>query len=372
MKQLALIIALCVTPLFGSFGFYRAITVQSGQVPTTQTNFPMVVAGTYAYLAVTGSGGNVTSSSGYDIGFYANSDCTTGKLAWETELYTSTTGAVVYHVKVPSISVGTAIYMCYGDAGITTDQSTPTSVWDSNYKFVWHAKDNAASTTVADSTSNANNGTNAANTSTKTVAGKLGSALSFNGTTDFISRADSGANVFGITDKYTMSMWVNSTDYAQDTKMFGGIFNTGAGGSFMLRTWSTTSGVELTNYSPSLTQDLYSTFPYFINSTPYLIHLVYDGANLMFYGQGAVRKSFADTGNLAYAAQPFTVAATSDSAGFFAATYFDEIRLSNINRSADWITAEYNNQSAPASFYSIGSASTPTAPSTFRRVTLLQ
>jgi hypothetical protein len=33
---------------------------------------------------------------------------------------------------------------------------------------------------------------------------------------------------------------------------------------------------------------------------------------------------------------------------------FDEIRISNSRRSADWIKTEYNNQSSPASFCSVG------------------
>jgi hypothetical protein len=35
----------------------------------------------------------------------------------------------------------------------------------------------------------------------------------------------------------------------------------------------------------------------------------------------------------------------------------DEVRVSSTARSADWITAEYNNQSSPSTFYSVGSAS---------------
>ena len=33
----------------------------------------------------------------------------------------------------------------------------------------------------------------------------------------------------------------------------------------------------------------------------------------------------------------------------------DEFHLSNVARSADWITTEYNNQSSPQTFYTIGS-----------------
>ena len=32
----------------------------------------------------------------------------------------------------------------------------------------------------------------------------------------------------------------------------------------------------------------------------------------------------------------------------------DEVRISNTVRSADWIATEYNNQSSPSAFYTIG------------------
>jgi hypothetical protein len=35
----------------------------------------------------------------------------------------------------------------------------------------------------------------------------------------------------------------------------------------------------------------------------------------------------------------------------------DEVRVSNAVRSADWIATEYNNQSSPATFYTLGSES---------------
>ncbi len=33
---------------------------------------------------------------------------------------------------------------------------------------------------------------------------------------------------------------------------------------------------------------------------------------------------------------------------------YDEVRVSNIARSADWIASEYANQNAPATFYNVG------------------
>src|SRR5204863_9948046 len=56
--------------------------------------------------------------------------------------------------------------------------------------------------------------------------------------------------------------------------------------------------------------------------------------------------------------------AQSDETVFWPATYLDEVRLSSSTRSAAWITTEYNNQSAPGTFITMGSencaASTPT------------
>ena len=47
----------------------------------------------------------------------------------------------------------------------------------------------------------------------------------------------------------------------------------------------------------------------------------------------------------------------TDGTGYFNGA-IDEVRLSNVARSAAWISTEYNNQYAPASFYVIGTLET--------------
>src|SRR5712691_4758214 len=60
------------------------------------------------------------------------------------------------------------------------------------------------------------------------------------------------------------------------------------------------------------------------------------------------------------ASQSATIAATTMSFGGsyanagFTDSSMDEIRYSAINRSAGWITTEYNNQKSPGTFYSVG------------------
>ena len=46
------------------YSYRRAITISHTKVPTTdQTDFPVLVSGTFSYLATTANGGNVTNSS---------------------------------------------------------------------------------------------------------------------------------------------------------------------------------------------------------------------------------------------------------------------------------------------------------------------
>jgi hypothetical protein len=47
--------------------------------------------------------------------------------------------------------------------------------------------------------------------------------------------------------------------------------------------------------------------------------------------------------------------AQSDESVFWPATYLDEVQLSSSLRSAAWISTEYNNQSSPGIFITLGS-----------------
>jgi hypothetical protein len=120
-------------------GYYRALTVDKTKVPSTQSNFPVLVSVTHATLKTVANGGHVANSHGYDIGFFADSAGTT-PLKWELERYNAATGEVVAWVKIPSLSssVDTVFYVFYGDAAISTDQSDPTAVWSNGFAAVYH------------------------------------------------------------------------------------------------------------------------------------------------------------------------------------------------------------------------------------------
>src|SRR5205085_7558582 len=117
-------------------------------------NFPVLISGTYSYLATVSNGGNVQNANGYDVIFTSDCGCAT-KLNHEVETYNAATGAVNYWVRVPTVShtTDTVIYMCYGNTGITAPQENSAAVWDANFRGVYHLKD-GTTLNMSDSTTN--------------------------------------------------------------------------------------------------------------------------------------------------------------------------------------------------------------------------
>src|SRR5437870_5821331 len=80
MKKLLLVLLLLIPrPSFASFGFYKAVTIQTGQVPSSQSGFPALVPflAVDSDFATVANGGKAQSASGYDIRPYADAALTT-------------------------------------------------------------------------------------------------------------------------------------------------------------------------------------------------------------------------------------------------------------------------------------------------------
>ena len=87
------------------FGYKRAITIDRTKCGSANsTDFPVLVYGTYSWLATTANGGRVQSADGYDIALFADSNLTT-QLKHEVVSYTPATGAIEIWVKVPTLPV---------------------------------------------------------------------------------------------------------------------------------------------------------------------------------------------------------------------------------------------------------------------------
>jgi len=191
------------------YAYSLAISIDHTKVPNTdQTNFPVLISGTYPFLATTANGGSITNANGYDIAFTADA-AGASPLAFECESYSASTGAVVFWVKVPTVShtTDTVVYVLFGNSSITTDQSNRNGVWDSNFAGVWHLP-NGTTLSSNDSTVNGNNatiyGTPAA------TAGQIGGAATFGASTaDYLQAGDSPS--LRIPSTVTLSAWIYNT-----------------------------------------------------------------------------------------------------------------------------------------------------------------
>jgi hypothetical protein len=185
------------------YAFRRAVTIDHIKVPNTdQVNFPVLISGTYGFLATISNGGDVISANGYDIIFTSDVAGTT-ILPFEQASYSASTGAVNYWVQVPALShtADTVIYLFYGNGGISSDQSNKTAVWDTNYKGVWHLA-NGSTLSANDSTSSGNNGTIYGATAT---AGIIDGAASFGGSQAISMTANASSQPSNL----TLSFWFN-------------------------------------------------------------------------------------------------------------------------------------------------------------------
>jgi len=309
------------------------------------SQFPVLISGTYAQLATIAHGGEVTSSSGYDILFTSDA---AGQypLIWEIETYNSTTGAINFWVQVPVLShtANTTIYMWYGNAAVTTFQGGNVGdVWDNNYVSVQHYG-NGTSLSVADSTYIPNSYTNT--NATATASGAVDGAASFDGSSDYITGTVSAAPK----GDFTVDCWLNpiTSVTAKGVWDFGSgngttdelLFDMGIGSPgdislFINHAWLSSS-----------------TQPIALSGKWQHVAITFTGGTVTFYYNGAVQGTPATGKTNTLAQTAFVVGCQGTTHVNKYAGGIDEVRVSSVARSADWILASYNNQSSPSTFYS--------------------
>jgi len=295
-------------------------------------------------LRVTGSGGYVETAAGNDIIFTADDGVT--QLNHQLEKYVSTTGELVVWVRIPILytSINTYIYMYYGNAA-APDQSTATT-WNNDYHGVWHLHNNS----MNDNSGNGYNLTNNGTTNQSPARMADGRALSG---TQWLEVANTFPN---ITTSFTMSGWIYTTDntrggqrfFCDDVNNTGGYaLSLGDGGTGRLRFYSRSSNpVILDGPANQLA-----------NNTWYHVAAVADITNgrktIYVNGVEAATGTFTN----AWGTDNGNCSAGGETAGGETGNRLygrlDEVRVAKSALSADWILTEYNNQSSPATFYSI-------------------
>ncbi len=343
--------------------YRKKITLQSSQVPANQTDFPVLVSLTDSNLA------SQAGKNAFDIVFTSSDGVT--KLSHEIERFNKTAngtgsgpGQLEAWVKIPTLSssANTDIYMYYGGPS-TTDQQNRSDVWSNSFAGVWHLKENPTLTApqFADSASSSNKGTsNGAQVATDQQQGKIDGGFNFDGTNDYVLVSK---NLSG-TDTITISFWLNWNAFANDDDLAVELTancNTNAGsflvdpnyalGTLLVRNCqgdgATYSDAEITRPSAAAWHHYVALIDR--GATTNEVSAIYiDGSSqTITYSQNENT-----TGNFANSTLYFM---SRGGASLFGAGRLDELRIADTLRSANWITTEYNNQSATSTFYTVGS-----------------
>lgn len=324
-----------------------AITIDHTKVPSTQTNFPVLVAGVYSQLATTSNGGSVTSANGWDI-IFASDSLGASPLSFERVAWSSRTGACEFWVNIPSLSssTNTTIYILFGNSAISTDQQNAAAVWDSNYKLVEHfGSPGIPALTAFDSTTNANTGS--VTGAPVVVAGQWGGAASLNGSQYVTFNSSASLNIVGAV---TMEAWV----YPTTSGVYQAIINrTNAGNvrfyACFLQAGSTSQVFLAFGGTNVGTVSLSASWT--VNAWNHICNTA-DGTNAKTYLNGVLVNTTSSSLDGASATSNVYLGYDQPVSTNGLVGNLDECRVSSTIRSADWIKTCYNNQSSPSTFYS--------------------
>ena len=353
-------IASCMAPWVSTSGKYvRTITIDHTKVLNTdQSNFPVLISGKFTDLATVANGGSVQNANGYDIIFTSDSAGLV-PLDHEIDTYDPATGAVNFWVRVPTLShtTDTTIYMRYGDSSITTSQENKVGVWSNGYAAVYHM--GSSGTISASDSVRSNNGTI---NSVSASGGAIGGAGNFAGTgSSYIQLPNSSS--LKPTSAITLESWVRPNSMNGWNKIFALDYN--SNGSWATPTLSYTLSAYSTSNQPAFQLALNNQWTNLTSGhqVPFTswTHLVgtYDGSMMRIYFNGAQDNTLSTSGSIQYGTSKEVLLGKSTiyASGIVEAWdgKLDELRISSVARSADWIATEYNNQSSPSTFLNVGS-----------------
>ncbi|MDD5522885.1 MAG: DUF2341 domain-containing protein [Kiritimatiellae bacterium] len=273
----------------------------------------------------------LTDAQMNEVGYYLKTKYNLTAPNYASAGYSPTTGQSYVWVKVPEFTNNCSIWAYWGNpnATFTNAYTTNGSVWSEGYLGVWHMQ----STNVTDSTSNRYNITGW--TYTTNAGGAIGMGQGFNGSNAYV-----GVGNIRVASDISVEAWAYSTNVNQNGIILGKnpvssqwqLFT--EGGSLK---WRATLG-DVTLAAPS-------------GSNWHYVAGVQSISDASLYVDGELGASG-------------TIGVIADGAGYVdigrynSGYYFngalDEIRLSSVMRSSNWLWASFMNQASNSVFAGFG------------------
>lgn len=350
------------------------ITIQSSQVSANQTAFPVLLTEACLPADMLTTGGTFAAQAdGGDIRF--STDTAGTRIACEIVQFTQNANPALAKAEIwipvdVSASIDIVIYVWYAFPG--GGQSQPAAgatygsqaVWDANYLVVRHCP-NGSTLSVAGSTSyEAGLGTN--HGATAATGGITGRAY-FDGST-----GDGGSNSWidtGYTPSltaFTLSAWIEQFNTVPTRIPVSSLDLGEANGIAIVYTFGVIH--FLFRNAGTTTRKAGPYINAFVTGAHICGTHAAGAADLTLYENAVSVGTLAENG-ATDPANGSTLVMGRNGAGatpFYANCYVDELRLSNIVRTPSWVSTEYANQSAPATFATTSGRITPPAPAQIR------
>jgi hypothetical protein len=306
-------------------GFKQA-TVNSARVPSTQSNFPVYVD--LSRLGIT------TLAEAESVRVYADSAKTT---EWAREIVSATE----MHVKVPSMTSTTSMYVDYDGVRAdyaATDTYGRNAVW-SAYTASWRLQNTTGSTGTYDLT---NNGADL-------VSAKIGSGYDFGGTSQD-DRLETSTDAPTTLNTWTASAWVKMDTLVNFAGVFSKLSTTrngaGANQNFILIVHN--DGTIGANPGGSW---VFSSAASITTGVWYKLHWVRSGSQIAYYVNGTARGTSTYSNSNSSGFKFFIGSWVSTVNDYRLDGIIDEVTFIQSAQTANGITTEYNNQNDEADFW---------------------
>jgi hypothetical protein len=351
-----------VAPARADFSAYCDLTVAGyGADRAALENFPVLVR--ISETGITGFSYSQLQADGRDLAFTSTDGATT--YLHEIDTWDSTGESLVW-VLLPSMEHGTTFRMNWGDPDLAAAPAYTTSgqMWiDAGYVGVWHLGEATDAPYSHDSTANrlhaTNNAAAAASVAGVVGAGRNPASTGKNGKDGMIVEGWAAWQTDHFTDSFTATAWARHSggnlnyDHVFSTKAN---YSDGDGGWAVLTAHATSAGWYTYGYGSTKNQ---FTTNILIGSSAEWQHIAatFDGAVRKLYLDGTLVRNNINQLKATATENPLGLGATTSgsSSGNHWRGDLDEMRISSVARSDDWVHAEYK-AAKDATFLSYGNA----------------
>ena len=338
--------------------YRKKITIDNAQVDANLTQFPV-----YVDLSDLSADffANVESAGGDDGGDIrvTTSNGTTELPREVVSINVGTlTGELHFEADFLSSSAPTDFYIYYGNAAASEPAASATygsdNVWANGYAGLWHLGEEQAGATgtadvYADSTGNPNGGDDYVSATGQ--GGQIPAGQEFDGLADYVDAGTDTSLDMGSGD-FTLSAWIQTM--ATDSPVIAGKGGDGALGTrYLLRVGSAGELRVIIDDEPNKVE-LVSAVTGYNDGFWHHVVGVRDGTNLRLYVDGTADvNSPSDITGIGSLDSPrvFSIGSIIDEPTVLQSRFFggliDEVRVSNVVRTAGWIGTEHNNQLNP-------------------------